>query len=222
MRRRRSASSRFSLPIGLRKASPACSQCELAASSCTARTTARKSNPTTSPSRSKRRSPSAPATTAPRAAACWRSTNLAKRRRAARVLDLGTGSGVLAIAAAKRLRTRVTASDIDRVAVEAARGNARLNHAGGTITFVRATGANARAIAARRALRPDLRQYPARPAHTAGGAAQPARRAACTYRALRPVAGACQCSAGDLSRAGLVLERRIPLDGWVTLVLRRG
>ena len=74
--------------------------------------------------------------------------DLAKRRRARRVLDVGTGSGVLAIAAAKRLRARIIASDIDRVAVEAARGNARLNRAGGAITFVRAAGAKARAIAA--------------------------------------------------------------------------
>ena len=40
--------------------------------------------------------------------------DLAKRGRARRVLDLGTGSGVLAIAAAKVLRTRVLATDIDR------------------------------------------------------------------------------------------------------------
>ena len=52
------------------------------------------------------------------------------------MLDIGTGSGVLAIAAAKILRARVIASDIDRVAVDAARANARLNRAGPAITFV--------------------------------------------------------------------------------------
>src|SRR5262249_42054423 len=43
-----------------------------------------------------------------------------------RILDLGTGSGVLAIAAAKSLRRRVLASDIDALAVRIARDNARL------------------------------------------------------------------------------------------------
>src|ERR1043165_2907922 len=44
-----------------------------------------------------------------------------------RVLDLGSGTGVLAIAAAKALRKKVLASDIDPVSVRVARDNARLN-----------------------------------------------------------------------------------------------
>src|SRR6202161_2089298 len=47
-----------------------------------------------------------------------------------RILDLGTGSGVLAIAAARAVRQRVLATDIDPVATRAARDNARLNGAG--------------------------------------------------------------------------------------------
>ncbi len=44
-----------------------------------------------------------------------------------RVLDVGTGSGVLGIAAARALKVRVVATDIDPVAVATARENARLN-----------------------------------------------------------------------------------------------
>ncbi len=50
-----------------------------------------------------------------------------KRRRPMRVLDVGTGTGILAFAAAKATRRRVVAGDIDPVAIEVARGNARRN-----------------------------------------------------------------------------------------------
>ena len=46
------------------------------------------------------------------------------------MLDLGTGTGVLAIAAAKALHESVLASDIDPPSVQVARENARLNGAG--------------------------------------------------------------------------------------------
>ena len=121
------------------------------------------------------------------------------------------------------LHARVTASDIDRVAVEAARGNARLNRAGAAIAFVRAAGANGPRDRGRRALRSDLRQYPARPAAAAGGAAHaasPAPRARIVLSGLLP--GHANAVLAIYRAQGFVLERRIPLDGWVTLVLRRG
>ncbi|ADZ69788.1 50S ribosomal protein L11 methyltransferase [Polymorphum gilvum] len=59
---------------------------------------------------------------------------LLARRRYANILDLGTGTGVLAIAAAKLARQRVFATDIDPVATRTARENARLN---GVSTLVR-------------------------------------------------------------------------------------
>ena len=60
-----------------------------------------------------------------------------------RILDLGTGSGVLAIAAARALRQRVLATDIDGVAVRAARANAALNRAGSFVEVVKADGVTA-------------------------------------------------------------------------------
>src|SRR5262249_3839992 len=50
-----------------------------------------------------------------------RSTRSRRHAREISVLDVGTGSGVLAIAAAKALRRPVLASDIDRRAVTTAR-----------------------------------------------------------------------------------------------------
>jgi ribosomal protein L11 methyltransferase len=54
-------------------------------------------------------------------------SHIARGRRPTRILDLGCGTGVLAIAAAKLFRVPVLATDIDAIAVEVARGNARLN-----------------------------------------------------------------------------------------------
>jgi ribosomal protein L11 methyltransferase len=72
---------------------------------------------------------------------------LIKRRRPKRILDVGTGSGVLAIAAARALHARTVASDIDPEAVSVARANAQLNGAGNAIRILRATGLRHHAIA---------------------------------------------------------------------------
>ena len=58
---------------------------------------------------------------------------LARRRRFERVLDLGCGSGVLAIAAAKCWPARVLAVDNDPIAVRVASDNAELNGVGRSI-----------------------------------------------------------------------------------------
>jgi len=60
-----------------------------------------------------------------------------------RVLDLGTGTGVLGIAAAKALKIGVLASDIDAPSVAVARENVRLNEAGDLVQVIRATGFSA-------------------------------------------------------------------------------
>jgi ribosomal protein L11 methyltransferase len=74
-------------------------------------------------------------------------TLIARRGRPARILDLGCGSGVLAIAAAKLWRRRVLASDIDPVAVEVASENARMNGEGPFFRAVVADGLNNPALA---------------------------------------------------------------------------
>src|SRR3984893_5743273 len=57
----------------------------------------------------------------------WLCKSLPRRR----ILDLGTGSGGRALAAARAWRQPVLATDIDGAAVRAARANAALNRAGG-------------------------------------------------------------------------------------------
>jgi len=146
--------------------------------------------------------------------------DLARRRRPRRVLDVGTGSGVLAIAAAKRLRRAATASDIDPLAVRSARANARLNGAP-AIRFVRAAGARTRAITANG--RYDLIFANILLGPLMRMAMPLARLAAPGARVvLSGLLPAHANAALALYRAqGLTLERRFPVDGWMTLVLKR-
>jgi len=66
--------------------------------------------------------------------------DLSKRRRFRNALDLGTGTGLLAIALARLTRRPVLASDIDPVAVRVAADNARLNGAAHLVAVFRADG----------------------------------------------------------------------------------
>lgn len=67
-------------------------------------------------------------------------SELARERAFRNVLDLGTGTGLLAIGAAKLWKRPVLASDIDPVAVEVARDNAVANNTGPLIRAVVADG----------------------------------------------------------------------------------
>jgi ribosomal protein L11 methyltransferase len=63
-----------------------------------------------------------------------------KSRAPHRVLDLGTGTGVLAIAAAKAMHRRLLASDIDPPSVRVARENATINGVAPLVRVISATG----------------------------------------------------------------------------------
>jgi len=62
---------------------------------------------------------------------------LTKSRRFQSGLDVGTGSGILALAMKKLGVQRVCAIDVDRVAITSARENARLNQMAGKVDFSR-------------------------------------------------------------------------------------
>ncbi|HVP83967.1 MAG TPA: 50S ribosomal protein L11 methyltransferase [Rhizomicrobium sp.] len=76
-------------------------------------------------------------------------SDLAKKRRYGNVLDLGCGTGLLAIGAAKLWRRPVMASDIDAVAVEVTKENAASNGEGPLVRAVTADGLGHPALAAK-------------------------------------------------------------------------
>jgi ribosomal protein L11 methyltransferase len=146
--------------------------------------------------------------------------SLNQRRHAPRILDLGTGSGVLAIAAASALRRRVLATDVDAEAVRVARANASLNRAGSMVEVVHAAGDTARSLRARAPF--DL--------IFANILLGPLQRLASPLRRLTAPGARIVLSGVLPSQANAViaayrpfaLERRIDLDGWTTLVFARG
>jgi ribosomal protein L11 methyltransferase len=143
-----------------------------------------------------------------------------KRGRPRAVVDIGTGTGILAIAAAKALRQKVIASDSDPVAATTAAENARKNGVAGLVRVVTADGfahpslRRARADllfanlleGALYALAPQLVRHVA-----PGGIAVLSGLAETQARAIEA-----------RTRAhGFVLKKRIILEGWTTLVIAR-
>ncbi len=71
---------------------------------------------------------------------CLRALEQVAHRNPRRILDLGTGSGILAMAAAKLLHRPVLATDIDPWSVRVTRENARRNRLGRRLRALRADG----------------------------------------------------------------------------------
>ena len=144
-----------------------------------------------------------------------------KAHRPRRVLDLGTGTGVLAIAAAKALHDAVLASEIDPSSVLVAAENARLNGAGNLVEAIRATGFSAPQFAKRRPFDLVLANILANPLRQM--ATPMARHLAPS--ALVILSGLLPHQAQGVIAAyrarGLVLLRELRIEGWSSLLLRR-
>jgi ribosomal protein L11 methyltransferase len=137
------------------------------------------------------------------------------------VLDIGTGSGVLAIAAARALHVPVLGSDIDRRAVAVAREHARVNGVAAEVEIVHAAGVGARrfrerspyALVLANILLDPLRQL-----------ATPIRRLT-ARNGVVVLSGLLNAQArsaiASYCARGFVLEQRIVLGGWTTLILTR-
>jgi ribosomal protein L11 methyltransferase len=142
---------------------------------------------------------------------------LAKTR--PRILDVGTGSGVLAIAAARALHAHVLATDIDAFAVRTARSNASHNRAGSLLSVVLADGVGARTI----------RTHALYDLIFANILLGPLKRIATPLRRLAAPGGRVVLSGILPSQANaviaayrpLALQRRLDIDSWTTLVLVR-
>jgi ribosomal protein L11 methyltransferase len=145
-----------------------------------------------------------------------------KRRRPKNILDVGCGTGVLALAAARALRRTVAAGDIDADAVAATRANARLNKAGPWLLPVQARGAAHPAL--RRPGGYDLifANILAKPlrmlAPSLARLAAPSADVVLSGMLVRDVPGVASAWAAQ----GFALARRRQIDGWATLLLRRG
>ncbi|MCK9992508.1 MAG: ribosomal protein L11 methyltransferase [Alphaproteobacteria bacterium] len=146
---------------------------------------------------------------------------LARRRRFRYVLDLGCGTGVLGMAAAKLWRRRVIASDIDPIAIVVTRENAHRNGLAACMRPVVAAGF----------AHPELSSGPAYDLVLANILARPLMRLS-NPMARRVRAGGYVILSGLLRSQeaavrsayrtqGLFLERRFLRNEWSTLLLRK-
>ena len=146
---------------------------------------------------------------------------LVRRRRIRRALDMGCGSGILALAVARTWRASVVACDIDGDAVRVTEHNARRNHVASMIRTTTFDGYGSSVVRGGAPYDLIVSNILARPL---------ARMAPDLARVLVP--GGVAVLAGFLvrdsarvevahRRVGLRLEARRIIDDWCTVVMRR-
>nr|WP_221238562.1 50S ribosomal protein L11 methyltransferase [Roseospira visakhapatnamensis] len=138
-----------------------------------------------------------------------------------RVLDMGCGTGVLAMAAARAWRRPVLAVDVDDEAARVARDNARRNGLGARVRTLRADGFRGAAVRAAAPFDLILANILARPLTAMAPAA--ARALAPGGRIVLSGLLAAQETRvrNAYARQGLHLRSRLVLDTWTTLVMAR-
>lgn len=144
-----------------------------------------------------------------------------KRRRYRTLLDVGTGTGILAIALAKRTHIPVIASDIDPVAVKTTIENARENGVGKYVVPLQATGLEHRRIAGgapydlivANILAGPLSALAPAMGRVAGHGAAVILSGILEHQAARVVAA--------YARQSMVLRQKLVKNGWATLILQK-
>jgi ribosomal protein L11 methyltransferase len=151
---------------------------------------------------------------------CLRALETIAYRRPRSVLDLGTGSGILAVAAARLLRRRIVATDIEPLSIREARRNAVRNGVGRLVSPHLANGWNSRPVLSAAPYdlvltnifaRPLARMASALATHLAPGGT--AILAGLLRRQARFVIAAHR-------RVGLRVERVLTEGDWATIVMR--
>jgi len=145
-----------------------------------------------------------------------------KQRRPRRIIDVGTGTGVLALAAAKALKQFVASGDIDPISVEATLGNAALNGAKPWLKPLTAVGVRHPALDRRGRYDLIFANILAKPlkilAVSLARVAAPDAELILSGLLASDVAGVLSAYAAQ----GFHLKAKIMLEGWATLLLARG
>jgi ribosomal protein L11 methyltransferase len=152
---------------------------------------------------------------------CLRAFEFMAHRKPQRILDLGTGSGILAMAAAKLLKRPVLATDIDPWSVRVTQQNAAINGVSRQITAALADGWKTRASGSRAPYDLVFANILARP--LCAMALPLAQHLAPQGRAILAglLASQERMVLAAHRRQGLVLERRFPEGQWMALLLRK-
>ncbi len=138
-----------------------------------------------------------------------------------RILDLGTGSGILAIAAARLWHVPVRATDIEPGAVRLARRNAAANGVGGLVSARVADGWRSRFVRAGAPYDLVLANILARPLELMAGDLATHLAPGGTAILSGLLATQARCVLAAHRRVGLVLAHSVIEGRWTTLVVRR-